>query len=108
MTGKFLRKIGRDKQHEQHKKLAYMGKEEVGRDLVCWQEMKEGKVLESGMLIGVLRPEGLEQGSKRCREKAYSGDKRRPGHRESPFTFQCSAFAEVTEIPENGRVECAT
>jgi hypothetical protein len=29
MTGKSLRKIGRVKQHEQHKKSAYMGKEEV-------------------------------------------------------------------------------
>jgi hypothetical protein len=29
MMEKFLRKIGRDKQREQHKKSAYMGKEEV-------------------------------------------------------------------------------
>jgi hypothetical protein len=29
MMGKSLRKIGRDRQHEQHKKPAYMGKEEV-------------------------------------------------------------------------------
>jgi hypothetical protein len=29
MTGKILRKIGRDKQCEQRKKSAYMGKEEV-------------------------------------------------------------------------------
>jgi hypothetical protein len=29
MTGKSLRKIGRDRQHEQHKKSTYMGKEEV-------------------------------------------------------------------------------
>jgi hypothetical protein len=29
MTGKSLRKIGRDKQREQRKKSAYMGKEEV-------------------------------------------------------------------------------
>jgi hypothetical protein len=29
MMGKFLRKIGRDKQHEQCKKSVYMGKEEV-------------------------------------------------------------------------------
>jgi hypothetical protein len=29
MMGKSLRKIGRDRQHEQHKKSAYMGKEEV-------------------------------------------------------------------------------
>jgi hypothetical protein len=29
VTGKSLRKIGRDKQHEQHKKSAYMGKEAV-------------------------------------------------------------------------------
>jgi hypothetical protein len=29
MTGKFRRKIGRDKQREQHKKSAYIGKDEV-------------------------------------------------------------------------------
>jgi hypothetical protein len=29
MTRKSFRKIGRDKQHEQHKKSVYMGKEEV-------------------------------------------------------------------------------
>jgi hypothetical protein len=29
MTGKFLRKIERGRQHEQHKKSVYMGKEEV-------------------------------------------------------------------------------
>jgi hypothetical protein len=29
MTGKSLRKIGRDRQGEQHKKSAYMGKKEV-------------------------------------------------------------------------------
>jgi hypothetical protein len=29
MTGKFFRKIGRDKLSEQHKKSVYMGKEEV-------------------------------------------------------------------------------
>jgi hypothetical protein len=29
MMGKSLRKIGRDRQHEQHRKSAYMGKEEV-------------------------------------------------------------------------------
>jgi hypothetical protein len=29
MMGKSLRKIGRDRQSEQHKKSAYMGKEEV-------------------------------------------------------------------------------
>jgi hypothetical protein len=29
MMGKSLRKIGRDKQPEQHKESAYMGKEEV-------------------------------------------------------------------------------
>jgi hypothetical protein len=29
MTGKSLRKIGRERQCEQHKKSAYMGKEEV-------------------------------------------------------------------------------
>jgi hypothetical protein len=29
MTGKSLRKIGRDRQPEQHKKFAYLGKEEV-------------------------------------------------------------------------------
>jgi hypothetical protein len=29
MTGKLLRKIGRGRKHEQRKKSAYMGKEEV-------------------------------------------------------------------------------
>jgi hypothetical protein len=29
MMGKFFRKTGRDKQHEQYKKSVYMGKEEV-------------------------------------------------------------------------------
>jgi hypothetical protein len=34
MKGKFLRKIGRGRQHEQRKKSAYMGKEAV-RERIC-------------------------------------------------------------------------
>jgi hypothetical protein len=42
MMEKFLRKIGRDKQREQHKKSAYVGKEEV-RERIWFVGMIEGR-----------------------------------------------------------------
>jgi hypothetical protein len=53
MTGKSFRKIGRDKQSEQHKKSAYMGRRRFGREFGLLAGSKEGKVLESRMLTGV-------------------------------------------------------
>jgi hypothetical protein len=69
MMGKFFRKIATEKQCEQHKS-AYMGRKRFGRGFGLLAGLKEEKVLESGMLIGVFMARGLGQGSKRCREKA--------------------------------------
>jgi hypothetical protein len=77
MMGKSLRKLGRDKQPEQHKKSAYIGKEEV-QDIILVH-------LEAGLVAN-----RTCAGEQEYRGRVWCGDRKRIGCREVPSIYQCA------------------
>jgi hypothetical protein len=106
MTGKFLRKTGRDKQRKQHKKSAYMGKEEVWERIwfVGRVEGREGFRVRN-VNWGFYGQKDLGRGA-RGAERRLRGEVRE-GLDIGNLLLFFSAFTEGVEIPETVRVECA-
>jgi hypothetical protein len=106
MMGKFLRKIGRDKQREQHKKSVYIGKEEVWERIwfVARVKGREGFRVRD-VNWGFYGQEDLGRGP-RGAERRLRAEIKEGSDIENLLPFS-NVFAEVMEIPENVRVKCA-
>jgi hypothetical protein len=105
MTGKSFRKTGRDKQCEQHKKSAYMGKEVWERIwFVGRVEGREGFRVRD-INWGFYGQKELGKGA-RGAEGRLRVEIREGLDIGNVLSFS-SSFTEGVEIPENVRVECA-
>jgi hypothetical protein len=106
MMGKFLRKIGRDKQREQHKKSVYIGKEEVWERIwfVARVKGREGFRVRD-VNWGFYGQKDLGRGARGAERRLRV--EIREGLDIGNLLLFFSAFTEGVAIPENVRVRCA-
>jgi hypothetical protein len=106
MTGKSFRKIGRDKQCRQHKKSAYMGKEEVWEKIWFVGRVKGREGFRvNNVNWGFYGQKDLGRGARGAERRLRV--EIREGLDIGNLLLFFSAFTEGVEIPENVWVECA-